>query len=217
MEQGSVITGDLIGSTRLAPEATSIAMSALGDAAATLSRLTGTDARFTRFRGDGWQVFLPGRSHVLRAALLLMAHLRASGSGLTTRLSVGVGPITTLGTQDLSDAAGPAFTLSGRALDKMPHQPPHFAYSDPHDLGSWRQAVLDLALWQARAWTPEQAQAAAMTLTPPAFGPRPSDETLAKTLGISRQAFQSRIKGSGVACLTRALMAFESGADPAEI
>lgn len=201
----SVLTGDLIDSTRSAPGATDLAMAALSGAAAKISKITGNDARFTRFRGDGWQICLPGRAHVLRATLLLLAELNASRSGLTTKLSIAVGPIDNLGSRDLADASGRAFNLSGRNLDSLSRYNPHFIYEDPDEPEFWPKAIMEIAQWQARKWTPEQAEAVVMALDLP----RPSDEELARELGISRQAFQSRLKGSGLAAFSYALNAFE--------
>ena len=64
---------------RLPPEALDAAMRALarpprGDVGAGSG---GRDARFTRFRGDGWQCLAPAPALALRAALFLRAHLRA--------------------------------------------------------------------------------------------------------------------------------------------
>jgi hypothetical protein len=206
MIQAAILTGDLIASTRAAPLASDGAMAALQSAAQTIRKITGADPRFTRFRGDGWQIYLPGRPFVLRASLILIAALRASGTGLTTRLSVGIGPVDQLGSKDLSDASGPALILSGRNLDNMTNFFNHFTYADPADTEDWPRALLDLALWQARHWTPEQAEAAALALDLP----RPGDEALAGSLGISRQAFQSRLRGAGLMALSRALTAFEA-------
>ncbi len=208
----TVLTGDLIGSTGAAPEATDLAMSDLARTAETLSRITGQKTRFTRFRGDGWQICLTGSAFTLRATLMLIAALKSSGSGLSSRISAATGPATHLGSRDLSDASGPAFTLSGRNLDTMTTIFNNFTYAAPNDPAPWRPALLDLAVGQARNWTPEQAEAALLVLDLP----RGSDETLAKSLGISRQAFQSRLKGAGTMALSRALNAFEQKSAQAE-
>ncbi len=204
MGQAAVFTGDLIGSTLVAPDVADTAFHALAGAAGTISRWSGTDTRFTRFRGDGWQLYLANPALVLRAALLLLGRLRGTGGGLATRLSIAVAPVDRLGGTGLAEAAGPAFTLSGRNLDQMPFFLT-FIYAEPDKTHHWQAAVMDLAVWQARQWTREQAQAAALALELS----RPSDANLAKQLGITRQALQSRLKGTGLMAMSHALMAFE--------
>ena len=206
MSQPTILTGDLIGSTRSTPRATTAAMTALADAADTISAMTGAATRFTRSRGDGWQLYLPDTTYALRATLLLLAALQASRCGLTTRLSMAVGTVDSLGSADLADASGPAFVQSGRNLDKMTAQADSFAFAHPDpSTRFWQKAILDMAVARAKDWTPEQAEAAAMALALP----RPTDEDLANRLGITRQAFQSRLKGSALRSMSAALLAFE--------
>lgn len=204
MTEAAVLTGDLIGSTEVEPAAADRAMLALAEAAQTIARWSGQDTLFTRFRGDGWQIYLAEPALVLRTTLLLFASLRGKGGGLATRLSVAVGPVDRLGDTGLAEAVGAAFTLSGRNLDKMTST---FVYAEADGDYRWTAAVMDLAAWQAQQWTREQAEAAALALDLP----RATDQTLAASLGISRQAFQSRLKGTGLVAMTRALMAFEHG------
>ena len=208
MDTAAVITGDLIGSTGASTSDVDRAMAALSNAAQTISSWTKVDTRFTRFRGDGWQVFLSEPSLVFRATLLLLAKLRSEGQGLMTRLSIAVGPVDRLGKTGLGDAAGTAFTLSGRNLDRMLSFRT-FVFTDSRSTSEkkdyWKPATLDLAVWQASLWTREQAEAVALAIDMP----RPTDAELAERLGISRQAVQSRLKGSGLMATSRALLAFE--------
>ncbi len=204
MSSSAVLTGDLIGSTEVEPEAVDLAMAALSCAAATIADWAAEDTRFTRFRGDGWQICLADPALVLRASLLLLASLRAKGGGLATRLSVAVGTVERLGNSGLAEASGTAFTVSGRNLDKMASLST-FVYAAPDRDHHWQTAVMDLAAWQTQQWTREQAEAAMLALDLP----RLTDQALAAHLGISRQAFQSRLKGTGLAAMTSALLAFE--------
>ncbi|MEO8243950.1 MAG: hypothetical protein ABI832_16730 [bacterium] len=204
MNVAAILTGDLIGSTLASNEALVGAMDSLAAAAETLSKWYGYNTRFTRFRGDGWQVYLDSPNHILRATLLLWASLRRSGCGLDTRLSIGVGAVEQMGGTELSGATGAAFTLSGRNLDRMGAYQT-FTYADLTGHDQWPRAVLDLASWQAGHWSREQAEAVALALP----ADRPTDTELATGLGISRQALQSRLKGSGLAAMGSALMAFE--------
>ncbi|MBC7740339.1 MAG: hypothetical protein H7245_24740 [Candidatus Saccharibacteria bacterium] len=204
MSLSIVLTGDLIGSTEVEPSVVDLAMTCLSSAASTIADWTGNDTRFTRFRGDGWQIILSDPPLVLRATLLILASLRAKGGGLATRLSVATGTVDRLGDRGLAEASGPAFTLSGRNLDTMPPFRT-FVYAALDRDQRWTIAIMDLAVWQAQQWTPEQAEAAMLALDLP----RRTDKVLAAQLGISRQAFQSRIKGTGLMAMRSALHAFE--------
>ena len=210
MPIAAVLTGDLIGSTEVEATITDLAMQALSGATESLARLTASETRFARFRGDGWQVYLADPAFVLRAVLILLGSLRATG-GLATRLSVAVGPVDRLGPAGLADATGAAFTLSGRNLDKM-LSIKTFTYAEPGRVSHWPSAVMNLAAWQAQQWTREQAEAAVLALDLP----RLTDQALATQLAITRQAFQSRLKGTGLMAMSNALLAFEINQTPQE-
>ncbi|MFM7334447.1 MAG: hypothetical protein ACKO1H_08545, partial [Tabrizicola sp.] len=93
----SVVTGDLVGSTGYPAHAVDAAMRVLRNAA----ELIGTwqspprNTRFTRFRGDGWQIVLAEPRLSLRAAVVIQGRLIALGQ--QSRFSIGIGPAETLG------------------------------------------------------------------------------------------------------------------------
>lgn len=208
-----VFTGDLVGSTKLAPEAIAEAMRALE----TASRLVldafgaGQAPRFTRFRGDGWQCRGPRPQFCLRAALILRAHLGALGRSFDTRLSIGVGAgILDPDAPTLDGATGPAFEISGRGLDKMAHAP-RFAlgWETPPEGARLIQAIFGLADEISRNWTPAQARVFAAALGP---RQRPSQEALARDLDITQQVVARHLAGGGDWALREALQALEDGA-----
>ena len=200
MAQVAVLTGDLIASTA-APDGGAAALTLLADIAQDLGAWAGHPARFTRFRGDGWQMLLVTPGLALRASLLIAARL-AAARATPTRLAIGLGGMDYPGTTDLSDARGSAFSASGRALDHLPRGRAWALAGGP----DWQSALIALAEWQARGWSVEQAQAVALALPPDA--PRQAD--LAARLGISRQAFAARLSGAGLAAWEPALKAFET-------
>jgi len=113
-----VLTGDLVASSRMTPAELEASIFALDASAADMTRTWGSGgARFTRFRGDGWQCLAPPPARALRTALVLQARLRALGPGRATRISVGIGPGSVPAEGGLSAAFGPAFEVSGRGLD----------------------------------------------------------------------------------------------------
>lgn len=196
----AVLTGDLIRSTHLPPQQADAAMSALEQAA---QRWPG-NLRFTRFRGDGWQVLLDRPQTALRIALSLTASLAAADTGLTTRIAIGFGTVTHLGTGDLSDARGTAFTRSGRALDHMPRNR-RWAVAGGPTLPAWIPATLALAEWHSARWTAGQAAVVAEWLDPVDR----TQEDWASRMGLTRQAWKARFDGSGIAAWTPALQMWD--------
>ncbi|MBI1172140.1 hypothetical protein GC209_12125 [bacterium] len=205
MEPIAVLTGDLIASTKAEGAAVDRAMQTLARAARMIGGWAGHDTRFTRFRGDGWQIYLARPGLVLRAMLFLTAYMRAADTGLATRMAIAIAPYDRLGEAGLSGASGLAFERSGRELDRMRRHDTLAFAAGPAAWEPWQGAVLTLAEWQAGRWTREQAEAMAMALDPLA----PTQDQIAQSLGITRQAVQARLKGAGLAALHAALAAFE--------
>lgn len=206
MQDIAVITGDIIRSTDAPPAALEKTMATLAQAAAELAYWPLPPARFTRFRGDGWQIVVASPSLALRAALFLTARLRAGTGTMDSRMSIGSGSAATLGTSDLSDARGEAFELSGRGLDAMGRSrllAAHAAHLTP-----LHGAIVDLIEQHCRKWTRDQAAAAALALHPG----EPTLQDMATVLGISPQAVNYRLTGGAVQAIRRALAAWEGTA-----
>ena len=113
MSTGAVITADIVNSTRLSK--------------AEFKKLSKSLALILQehphefFRGDSFQVFIKNPAEALR--VLLHARTAAikicsEGTIADIRASIAVGSIK-LPVRSLSTASGEAFTLSGRAFDKM--------------------------------------------------------------------------------------------------
>lgn len=202
MEKLAVLTGDMIASTA-APDRLAAAMSVLAQATEEFAAFSPLPPRFTRFRGDGWQCVVPA-GMALRAAMVVTARLRAADTGLRTRIAIGIGRVETLGSRDLADAAGPAFTASGRALDTMARGR---IWAVAGEVAPWHDALIALAEWHSARWSREQAEAMAIALTTDDA----TQSQIAKSLNITRQAWQARLSGAGYAAWRPALRAFESG------
>ena len=200
----AILTGDLVGSTEKPVRALERAMEALAEAARGISAWTGADTRFTRYRGDGWQmhVALPGLA--LRAALTAFARLRAADAGLATRAAIGIGQIDSMGSGDLADAHGSAFETSGHALDRMPRT--RRLTIDGEGVTPLHRVVVDLLDERSARWTREQAEAMALHLAPD----NPTLTDIAPRLGISPQAVNYRLAGAGGTAIRHALRDWEA-------
>ncbi|MFN4201483.1 MAG: hypothetical protein ACK4GM_00315 [Tabrizicola sp.] len=202
----AVLTGDLVASTRHPAATVDRAMQHLHDTARDIGVWCSPphDTRFTRYRGDGWQLVLAQPHHALRAAVVLQARLIAIG--LRTRIFIGIGAIERSGTDSLADASGEAFERSGRGLD---------ALGDASTLGidgsgvtPEDQMIADLLGERIGRWTGPQAEAAAHLLASVEKVRTLSD--IGARLGISPQAVNDRVRGAGCPTIASVLRRWEA-------
>jgi hypothetical protein len=204
--QGAVLTGDIVGSTGHQVRTIDAAMHAIRDAGGRIAawQTPNDDARFTRFRGDGWQIMLTAPAFSLRAAVVIQARLVALG--LESRISIGIGRLDSLGTADLSDAAGEAFELSGRGLDQMADS---FRLAiDGTSILAEDSMIADLLGERMGRWTAAQAEAAGMQLACPTRVTTLHE--IGARLGISPQAVSDRIRGAGAGTIASVLRRWEA-------
>jgi hypothetical protein len=206
----AVLTGDIVGSSRLDAGALDAAIGALGRAAETAAGWTDAEARFTRFRGDGWQCLGPSPEFALRTALFFRAHLRALDRQLDSRISVGIGSGRFSETGGLAAAGGSAFEVSGRGLDRM-RRPARLAVawgrSEPHS--GYVGGVFALADEISRRWTTRQARVFSLRLAPG----RVTQAAMAETLSVSQQMVAKHLRSGGDWALICALNALEGSTE----
>ena len=194
----AVLTGDLILSTRSTPAQVDDTMARIEAAAQKISNTV----RFHRYRGDGWQVYLGAAGRGLAAMVFIAAQLRAAGA-LSSRMALGLGDASDFDQDSLGTAGGTAFVHSGRALDAIGEgKALALAGQGVDPLHHALMAYLDA---QVQGWSQEQAEAVALSLDPD--GPH-SQQVLADRLGISRQAFASRLSAAGFDLTRQATRAF---------
>jgi hypothetical protein len=200
----AILTGDLIGSTTATPGAVDATMRIIAKCADQI----GEEADFTRFRGDGWQLRLMQPGDCLWACLLILARLRADPKALGCRIAVGIGEEYPTDARDLSTAMGPAFTASGRALDRM--KPDLLLALDGlPGIDPFRKLAFTVAADLAGRWSVGQAEAMALKLDPESpADERLSNETIARQLGITRQAVDARLKAADYPILDEMIQAF---------
>ena len=200
----AVLTGDLISSTTVGKDAVDGAMEVIKGVAQTERNISSKDVRFSRFRGDGWQIYTQDGSSVFRLTLLILANLRHQSHLAQTRLAAATGAVAFLPDTGLASATGEAFGLSGHGLDNMTTQ--RLEYDSNHPDAHWHKALFSYLDWQSSRWSAEQAEAVGLAFRNPSQPPN----TVSESLGISRQAAQSRLKGAGHSPLWQANQAFRS-------
>lgn len=201
MNDVAVLTGDLVQSSGLTPTMLSKALENLeifSDAIAGWHS-PASATRFTRNRGDGWQIVLHQPDLALRAALFLQAGLVSHHDGLRSRISIATGPATLPAGGDLNAASGPAFIASGHGLDAMK------GALIAHAAGGALGAATRLADHIAQGWTVAQARAVHHMLWP-------RDRTrvaVAAETGVTRQAVDKALHSAGFPALDDALAMIE--------
>ena len=201
----AVLTGDLIGSIKAGPLATDFEMIQLAHIAEVIGQWTGMEpTRFTRYRGDGWQIVLNRPQMALRAALSLIAGLAASDGKLAARIAIGIGSVTSLGSTNLSDAAGQAFARSGQSLDAATGDQ-RLVLASP-DLHPLQQAVIALLGERSGQWTSAQAGALLLALDPT----RPTLSQMSQHIGITLQSVSYRLRGAGWPAIRETLDLWEA-------
>jgi hypothetical protein len=201
----AVLTGDLIASTRLTALEVDAAMQAIEKATIEMAAWQAPPkaTRFTRFRGDGWQMVLHRPSLALRAAVVIQGRLTALE--MKSRISIGIGQAESLGTDSLADAAGRAFELSGKGLDKMGNA---WRLSiDKDEIRIEDQLIADLLGERMDKWTAAQAQAASLHLASPLKARTLFD--IGTELNISPQAVNDRVRGAGCHTIASVLRRWE--------
>ena len=199
----AVLTGDLIGSTGAGQAQVDGAMDSIQSVALNEAKLSGADIRFARFRGDGWQIYCSDPAKVFRLTVLILANLQSRSELPKTRISAATGRLTFMPETGLASASGEAFSVSGRNLDSMGRS--RLVHEDAGRKNLWKRPLFSYLAWQAARWSPEQAQAIAMTFR---FDP-PAPGSSAEDLGISRQAFSARLDGAGYMPVWDAERSFE--------
>lgn len=174
MGWSAVITGDLVRSSKIAPDRYNLILQQLEQTLATLSP---DHMDFSIYRGDGFQLYLPDPEQSLTAALLIRLNLIALDADC--RLSIGLGNIDSKRSQ-ISMSTGEAFTLSGRGLEALKdvYWSMHLPQSPSND---W-QLLLRFADVLLQQMTARQAQVLYGYFT----GDYPSHQHLADQMQTSR-------------------------------
>ncbi len=200
----AVLTGDLIDSTQTAQVQVDAAMHVIQSVALNETRHCKADIRFERFRGDGWQIYSSDSTKVFRLTVLVLANLQSRFDLPKTRISAATGMVAFLPETGLASARGEVFTVSGQTLDGMTTQ--RLIFESVEHGWPWKLALFSYLEWQSARWSPEQAEAIAIAFS---FSP-PRPRSVTETLGISRQAAQSRLNGAGFLPLSETEIAFNS-------
>ncbi|WP_158968559.1 hypothetical protein [Paraglaciecola sp. L3A3] len=112
----AVLTGDIVGSQKIAPQNYDNMLYTLESTFAMLAN--NTEITFDLFRGDSFQAIFTDAKMVISSAIILRLALKIAKPSLSARQSIGIGQATSL-RSDSKISTGQAFVLSGVGLDNI--------------------------------------------------------------------------------------------------
>jgi hypothetical protein len=159
----AVLTGDVVGSSRLKPKARRELPAILKAAGQEFRKAHGREVPFALdvFRGDSWQLLVSDPALALRAAFFVRFSVIAEsppGQRLDTRVAVAVDRIDFVPSNRVSEGDGPAYRASGAALDGL-RDPARMALVAGHAPAAL-SVVIRLMDALVQDWTAAQARAA---------------------------------------------------------
>ncbi len=183
----AVLTGDVIDSRKVDDRPRLYRL--LDDRLAELASRHGGHGE--RFRGDGFQLALPGAAPAMEAAVALRAALiehSEPDQRWDARIAVAVGPAE----RGIAEADGATFVASGRALDALADTAAHLSLirlEEPEDPGlALLVRFLDDLL---DGWSPYSAEVVGLSLRHDA-----SQQALAERLGIRQPSVHKRLRAA---------------------
>jgi hypothetical protein len=121
--QCAVITGDLIGSSKLNPNDWDTLHIVMKEASRILRKsfVESVPLDIDIFRGDSWQMLVLDPTKALRLSLFYRTTIRAKApvSNLDTRMAIAIASIDSVPKTRVSEGHGDAYLLSGEALDRL--------------------------------------------------------------------------------------------------
>ena len=162
----AVLTGDIVGSSKLSAIERQQIPSVLHRASEHISRYFERSMQYEVdiFRGDSWQLVLSDPPKSLRVGLFFRAIIRATleSRKVDTRLSIGIGTTEFIPKDNVSTGNGEAFRLSGEALerlDKSTRMKIEFPSRYESGITHAFDVIVQLIDLLAQRWTSKQAEA----------------------------------------------------------
>lgn len=165
----AVLSGDIVGSTRLSPDNLSTLLDDIRRAGKRF-QIPYPDSIIGQadvFRGDSWQIAMVAPKLALRFAVYVRATAIASGLA-DTRIFLGFGTASSINEQETSLSTGEAFEISGRGVDGLKSERLGISFGNTvtsaEPFGKAVAALLDALI---RDWSEKQANAVRRVLENP--------------------------------------------------
>lgn len=195
----AVVTGDIVGSTKLTVRQRSRLLSVLKSSLNTIKDILpdGIRAPFEIHRGDSFQGVLSKPEAALRVAIAIRTSLRHGFAtkqrrhALDARIAVGVGQIDFLPARRGSEGDGEAFRRSGQTLDEMKGDQKLIIRTPWQEVDAELDTECALLDALINRWSGEQAQAILGQIR------GLTQEKAAREFGVSQPAVRQRLKSAG--------------------
>ncbi|NLX99038.1 MAG: hypothetical protein GXY83_23085 [Rhodopirellula sp.] len=157
----AVISGDVIGSSKLSPSKRAELPDIMKQASNELRTFLAGSIPLSVdiFSGDSWQLLVSEPGEALKAALFYRSSIIvATEKMIDTRLVIAVGKVDFVPGERASEGDGEAFRLSGRSLKEASKQQMRFVAEQCADCDLW-DATFGLIDVVVRRWSAKQTQA----------------------------------------------------------
>jgi hypothetical protein len=210
----AVLTGDIVGSTKLSSEDRQLLRRVLYSASEKISQYFSecVPYKLDVFRGDSWQFVVSEPSKSLRIGLFFRALIREGivSKRVDTRISIGLGTVSFIPANDISSGDGEAFQLSGEALEQF-FRSTRLKIIFPRRYQSPTTEAIDVIVnlidLQVRKWTMKQAKAtsgAMLEFTQEEIASKWFDQE------ITQQAIAQHLDRAGWSTIEQGVRYFES-------
>lgn len=177
-----VITGDIIGSTKISPE------NWLPTLKAALGYWGNEPTDWELYRGDSFQLRISNPMQAIAAAVYIKAAIKTV-SELDVRLGIGLGEIDYTA-KKITESNGTAFIHSGEVFEQLSKMNQEMAIKSPwHQFDQEMNLMLKLALIPMNQWTVSAAVAVWEVLKKPHL----TQKELGAKLGITQHAVSARL------------------------
>jgi predicted XRE-type DNA-binding protein len=194
----SIITGDIIASRR-----TDNITDWLKPLKAALKAFGKEPRHWEIYRGDSFQLEVPGLQDTLYTAIKLRADLQSS-AGVHLRMGIGIGEKTYSATK-ITESNGDAFVRSGDSFDQLQKQTIMFKTPWP-ELDEEINLYLALALLTIDHWSKQSAEAFQLQLASENI----TQKEIARKLNITQGRVSERLKRAGSDELLRMLDRYQT-------
>ena len=202
----AVLSGDLVGSSRLNDKERKSVLTVLKDSFKLLGSVypDAVKYNFDIYRGDSFQGVLCEPGFSLVAAVIIRAYLRSKiERKADARIAIGIGKIDYLPAH-ITEGYGEAYSLSGKLLDEMKKSRYNLQIKTPSEKINNELKVEFIMLdFVISRWSPEQSEAVIEHLK--GF----TQEKIAKGISISQPAVHKRLENAGVWLIDKMRCRFE--------
>jgi hypothetical protein len=199
----SVITGDIIKSSKLSLENYKLLIKVMKNSSKDLSNVFPDALKYEPelFRGDSWQLLIKKPELALSIAMFYRAYLKAKMqlSSIDARMAISIGTVDLI---ESSFGVGNAYKISGKALDKKGKRKIRFV-SDVIPNSDFIDLIIQNTDFISSKWTSNQCNIVLLALQ------NLDQKSIASKLHITQSAVSQQIDASGWTIIDQSIRLFK--------